>query len=1049
MDKKELIVNYYRKIKQANKEPVKKEIFKDLLNRLYCNSPEIMSEIDNMSLGSEKTIFNIKIINRGKTGIADTYYNRIIIEFKNNLKQTIEQAKEQLIEYLSGSYNSGEGYNFTLIASDFIEWRIFAPAISSIDNLDSLNTENIELKENEDAKFVLTEKNTEDFYYFLDRFLFKEEKQKATLESIQQDFGEYSQTFIESLKLLNNHFNDAKKFGEVNVAYDQWQRFLSIAYGTYDSSEEKYLIHTYLSVFSKILAYSILTGDDFIDDKELYGIMTGDIFKKLNVRNFIDHDFYYWVGGERSFKALKKTFRKISQQISQYDFSEVDEDILKGVYQDLIDLDTRHDLGEYYTPDWLCESIVNNYQYKITDKFLDPACGSGSFLRTIISKQKHLFSDEDISNLNNRVFGIDIHPLSVQIAKTTVLLAYGEQVKNLKKPISINIFLANTLLAPADSVSLFGSEFQLNIDKKTYFLSTKLLEDNYLFNEALNACEELAEISLHKKEEKYDTLENTLKQRTSLETIDDEILEGFHKIYLGFKYAKEKDRNGIWKFIVQNSYKPYFLKDRFDYIIGNPPWLTFKSIKNKDYAGLLRVLADKYNVMPERTANFPHMEIAAIFLAHCSSYFLNRNGKIAFVLPRSFMSADHHNKTRSGKSKGFTVNEIWDLDRVQPLFRVPSCVLHAKRTPLSNIPDEKGINGKVFQARFKKHNSKLCEIIDKMQIVDCKHYYSKLGESSAYTPFKIKIKQQLCYYKDKFRQGATIVPRGFYFIDLNQDYPDDFENRTLNIRSNPKLKKDAKKPWDNIDLEDRIESRFIFKTALAKNILPFTLHNTELVVLPVKLDENKKIYLYSWEELKSQGYLYAADWFRKVENLWNTLKTEKNKNITYLQYLNWISKLSKQDLNSRYLIIYNASAKDANSILISRKNFDLEFIVDVKSFWFGTNSLMEGYFLVSLLNSDTSNELIKAFQSRGLFGARDVHKKILDIPFPKFDKNNNIHLELSDLGKECSFKARKYAKKNFTAELSGLALGKARLEIKKHLTKEMEIINKLVKKLIF
>jgi hypothetical protein len=36
----------------------------------------------------------------------------------------------------------------------------------------------------------------------------------------------------------------------------------------------------------------------------------------------------------------------------------VREDVLKGVYQQLIDPKDRHDLGEYYTPDWLCERIV-------------------------------------------------------------------------------------------------------------------------------------------------------------------------------------------------------------------------------------------------------------------------------------------------------------------------------------------------------------------------------------------------------------------------------------------------------------------------------------------------------------------------------------------------------------------------------------------------------------------------------------------------------------------------------------------------------------------
>ena len=104
---------------------------------------------------------------------------------------------------------------------------------------------------------------------------------------------------------------------------------------------------------------------------------------------------------------------------------------------------------------------------------------------------------------------------------------------------------------------------------------------------------------------------------------------------------------------MQNLYKPYFLADKFDYVIGNPPWFTYSSIKNEEYQNILNDLAENYEVKPVKVANFPHLEIAAIFLAYCSNYFLKEKGTTAFVLPRSFFSADHHDNTRSGKANGF------------------------------------------------------------------------------------------------------------------------------------------------------------------------------------------------------------------------------------------------------------------------------------------------------------------------------------------------------------------------------------------------------------
>jgi len=215
------------------------------------------------------------------------------------------------------------------------------------------SVEDIQLKEIHN--FKVAKDNASDFYYFLDRYLFKTEPKTATLQDIKQDFGESSNTFITCLGQHSEHFETVKESGSVKIAYDQWKRFLSIAYTSFEGSEEVFLVHAYLSIFSKILAYQVLTEDDFVDEEELRGIIKGTIFESNNVRNFIDKDFYNWVAEESHFNVLKRLFRTITQKIGEYDFTEVEEDVLKGIYQELIDIDTRRALGEYYTPDWLCE----------------------------------------------------------------------------------------------------------------------------------------------------------------------------------------------------------------------------------------------------------------------------------------------------------------------------------------------------------------------------------------------------------------------------------------------------------------------------------------------------------------------------------------------------------------------------------------------------------------------------------------------------------------------------------------------------------------------
>jgi hypothetical protein len=72
----------------------------------------------------------------------------------------------------------------------------------------------------------------------------------------------------------------------------------------------------------------------------------------------------------------------------------------------------------------------------------------------------------------------------------------------------------------------------------------------------------------------------------------------------------------------------FFLMNRFDFVVGNPPWLTYAAVSNGEYQGLLRQLSDSYAVTPVARANMPHLEIAAIFLAHAVNYFLKAAAKI-------------------------------------------------------------------------------------------------------------------------------------------------------------------------------------------------------------------------------------------------------------------------------------------------------------------------------------------------------------------------------------------------------------------------------------
>ena len=264
------------------------------------------------------------------------------------------------------------------------------------------------------------------------------------------------------------------------------------------------------------------------------------------------------------------------------------------------------------------------------------------------------------------------------------------------------------------------------------------------------------------------------------------------------------------------------------------------------------------------------------------------------------------------------------------------------------------------------------------------------------------------------------------------------------------MQPDAKAPWKGLDFSGRIESQFVFRTALSKSILPFVLYKPELVVLPITINETRgirKIQIHTTTELRKEGYLHASKWFVDVERIWNIQKTEKSKNMSANDRINFQRGLTEQNLNTRYLVLYNASAKDANATIVDRTKLDLDFLVESVAYVFYTDNVKEAYYLTAILNSAAPNAMMKDFQAKGLFGARHVHKKILDIYYPKYNAANQTHQQLATLSKTCHTKATKYISKNPPQqELSAIHLGRLRSAIKKHMAKEMEEIDKLVKK---
>ena len=121
-------------------------------------------------------------------------------------------------------------------------------------------------------------------------------------------------------------------------------------YGDGVGSDALFLQHTYLTILVKAIAARVL--DLEVDDPA--EMLSGRLLTNEGIVGAVEADFFDWPllaeGGD-------ELVRSLAGETVRFRLRDVEVDVLKSLYESLIDPDERHDLGEYYTPDWLAARV--------------------------------------------------------------------------------------------------------------------------------------------------------------------------------------------------------------------------------------------------------------------------------------------------------------------------------------------------------------------------------------------------------------------------------------------------------------------------------------------------------------------------------------------------------------------------------------------------------------------------------------------------------------------------------------------------------------------
>ena len=549
-------------------------------------------------------------------GRVDALLGRTVFEFKRDLRQETHDAEEQLTRYL-GERERATGERFVGIATDgatFVPYELRGGALRRF------------------APYTPPVDDPRDLLEWLSAAVVVTADLEPTPEIVRRELGRQSLAWLRADGDLAEMWAEVADHPDVRLKRDLWARLLERVYGASVDNDDLFFQHTYLTVVAKTIATHVLG----IDLPEPGDLLAGRRFQESGVAGVVESDFFDWLLTATGGAEL---VRRIALQAARFRLRDVESDVLKGLYESLIDPEQRHDLGEYYTPDWLaarmCEHTIED---PLEQRVLDPACGSGTFLFHAV---RGLLAAADHAGLDNRaaierccgqVLGVDVHPVAVQIARVTFLLALGEERLRDHPPIAIPVYLGDSLQWNTRGF-LAEREVLIEVpgDDRLLEFPFAVARDPSLFDSVIARMLDLSEQGAEP-----DALRTWLEREHDIPQSEVDTLTA---TYEQLRALKSEGRNHIWGFVARNLVRPVWLsqpEQRADIVIGNPPWLSYRYMSRGIQQRFREECRQRGIWVGGRVANI--QDLSAYFFARCAELYLKADGTIAFVMPYAALS---------------------------------------------------------------------------------------------------------------------------------------------------------------------------------------------------------------------------------------------------------------------------------------------------------------------------------------------------------------------------------------------------------------------------
>lgn len=634
------------------------------------------------------------------TGRLDAAYNRLILEYEppGSLRNTLKHghtkhAVDQVKDYIEG-VAAKERQKISRLVGVALDGHYYV-FVRHVDGHFRVE-DPVPVNEHTTALFL--------------RLLISLTSGKALLpENLIADFGSHTLTAEQAAKgfyeALRGSLRNAPE-GLVAKLFKQWQTFYGEVTGYGEGSTQIkhkkelldfaagmgvaakqldppllfFTVHTYFSLLVKLIAYLALSrfvsgfGTRFgslyqLDDEalanEIEELERGGLFRRLGIRNFLEGDFFRWYLKTWN-QDVAYSVRLLVTKLKDYDpgtlevSPEAARDLLKMLYHKLMPGDLRHDLGEYYTPDWLAERLLNQLGYDgdPRKRLLDPACGSGTFLILAIRRlrdrclnKEGMNEQQTLKTILNNIAGVDLNPLAVIASRTNFLLAVRELLEHRTEEMDIPVYLADSIVAPEIGKTLF--------DKDRYKVKTTVgplevpsaVKSRQQIDELASLLAECVETDV-----KPEAFQARARKKLGISEQRWEGTDGegeaaraiLDKLYRTLADLHSQRLDGIWADIVKNYFMPLFI-GQFDLVAGNPPWVIWDNLP-AEYRDVTKAIWIKHGLFPhagmDTILGKSKKDISMLMTYEVAEALLKKGSRLGFVITQSVFKT-------AGSGQGF------------------------------------------------------------------------------------------------------------------------------------------------------------------------------------------------------------------------------------------------------------------------------------------------------------------------------------------------------------------------------------------------------------